>query len=115
MSFTQVAAFKVSLPLAWRISRAISVYNATGITLKEWQKKKNKKYFNLKEFIKICLVPPKPKLEERIKKRFEDWKKKTGDSSLDHVSFDGAAKTFRDMITKKDFDDFLTIPLYEKI
>jgi len=53
-----------------RISRAISVYNATGVTLNEWQKKKNKKYFNSKEFIKICLVPPKPKLEERIKERF---------------------------------------------
>ena len=43
-----------------RVSRAISVYNATGITLNDWQKKKNKKYFNSKEFIKICLIPPKP-------------------------------------------------------
>ena len=53
-----------------RVSRAISVYKATGITLNEWQKKKNKKYFNSKEFIKICLIPPKPELEKRIKKRF---------------------------------------------
>ena len=59
-----------------RISRAISVYNATGITLNDWQKKKNKKYFNSKEFIKICLTPPKPDLEERIKKRFLDMLKK---------------------------------------
>jgi len=59
-----------------RISRAISVYNATGITLNEWQKKKNKKYFNSKEFIKICLIPPKPELEERIKKRFLDMLKR---------------------------------------
>ena len=51
----------------------------------------------------------------KIKNRFEAWKKNTGDKSLDHVSFEGAAKTFRDMITKKDFDDFLTIPLYEEI
>ena len=59
-----------------RVSRAISVYNATGITLNDWQKKKNKKYFNSKEFIKICLIPPKPALEERIKKRFIDMMKK---------------------------------------
>ena len=59
-----------------RISRAISVYNATGITLSDWQKKKNKKYFNSKEFIKICLIPPKSELEERIKKRFLHMLKK---------------------------------------
>jgi len=59
-----------------RVSRAISVYNATGISLNDWQKKKNKKYFNSKEFIKICLIPPKPALEERIKKRFLDMMKK---------------------------------------
>ena len=59
-----------------RVSRAISVYNATGITLNEWQNKKNKKYFNSKEFIKICLIPPKPVLEEKIKKRFSDMLKK---------------------------------------
>ena len=59
-----------------RVSRAISVYNATGITLNDWKKKINKKYFNSKEFIKICLIPPKPTLEERIKKRFLDMLKK---------------------------------------
>jgi len=58
-----------------RVSRAISVYDATGITLNDWQKKKNKKYFSSEEFIKICLIPPKPKLEERIKKRFIDMLK----------------------------------------
>jgi len=26
-----------------------------------------------------------------------------------------ASRIFKEMITKKDFDDFLTIPLYEKI
>ena len=59
-----------------RVSRAISVYNATGITLNKWQKKKNKKYFNSKEFIKICLIPPKLALEEKIKNRFLDMLKK---------------------------------------
>ena len=50
-----------------------------------------------------------------INKKFSEWKERTGDKSLDHVSFDGAAKTFKDMITKNNFDDFLTLPLYEKI
>ena len=51
----------------------------------------------------------------KIKKRFKTWKEKTGDKSLDHVSFERAAKTFKKMITKDNFDDFLTLPLYEKI
>ena len=52
---------------------------------------------------------------DKIKKRFMTWKERTGDKSLDHVSFENAAKTFKDMITKENFDDFLTLPLYEKI
>ncbi len=59
-----------------RVSRAISVYESTGITLNEWQKKKNKKYFKPNEFIKICLIPPKKELEKRIKKRFLNMLKK---------------------------------------
>jgi len=51
----------------------------------------------------------------KIKKRFVTWRERTGDKSLDHVSFENAAKIFRDMITKENFDDFLTLPLYEKI
>ena len=51
----------------------------------------------------------------KIKKRFAAWKERTGDKSLDHVSFESAAKIFKDMITKENFDDFLTLPLYEKI
>jgi len=51
----------------------------------------------------------------KIKKKFKTWRERTGDKSLDHVSFENAAKIFRDMITKENFDDFLTIPLYEKI
>ena len=51
----------------------------------------------------------------KIKKKFIVWKERTGDKSLDHVSFESAAKIFKEMITKKDFDDFLTLPLYEKI
>ena len=35
-----------------RISRAISVYEGTGLTLKEWQSKENKKYFKSFRFYK---------------------------------------------------------------
>jgi len=53
-----------------RVSRAISVYKHTGISLSEWHKKENKKYFNPENFTKILLAPPKSELEKRIKKRF---------------------------------------------
>ena len=53
-----------------RVSRAISVYKNTGITLNEWHKKENKKYFNSDSFIKILITPPKLELEKKIKKRF---------------------------------------------
>jgi len=53
-----------------RVSRAISVYKNTGISLSEWQKRENKKYFDAKDFLKICLIPPKLKLEKKIKSRF---------------------------------------------
>ena len=51
----------------------------------------------------------------KIRKKFTIWQKKTGDQSLNHVSFEDAAKKFFDMITKENFDDFLTLSLYEKI
>ena len=53
-----------------RIFRAISVYKHTGISLSEWYKKENKKYFDSEAFTKILLVPSKSELEKRIKKRF---------------------------------------------
>jgi malate synthase len=52
---------------------------------------------------------------KKIKKRFVTWRERTDDKSLDHVSFENAAQIFRNMITKENFDDFLTLPLYEKI
>tara|TARA_Y100001970_G_scaffold290841_1_gene425940 strand:+ start:1870 stop:2781 length:912 start_codon:yes stop_codon:yes gene_type:complete len=54
-----------------RVSRALAVYKQTGMTLKSWQKKENKKYFKSSEFLKICILPPKKNLELIIKKRFE--------------------------------------------
>jgi len=59
-----------------RVYRAISVYKHTGITLSEWYRKKDKKiYFDSKEFFKFYLNPPKPKLEDRIKYRFDQMLK----------------------------------------
>ena len=59
-----------------RVSRAISVYIHTGISLNECHKKENRKYFNSDVFIKILLTPPKMELEKRIKKRFIKMLKK---------------------------------------
>ena len=59
-----------------RVSRAISVYEGTGLTLKEWQSKENKKYFNSTDFIKLCLSPSKSELEKKIKRRFNQMLKK---------------------------------------
>ena len=58
-----------------RVSRAISVYEGTGLTLKEWQKKENKKYFNPSDFIKLCILPSKNVLEKKITKRFNQMLK----------------------------------------
>tara|TARA_Y100000590_G_scaffold91671_1_gene103589 strand:- start:2690 stop:3580 length:891 start_codon:yes stop_codon:yes gene_type:complete len=60
----------INIKDAQRVSRAISVYKHTGITLRDWHKKKNKKYFSSKNFVKICLTTPKSEIEKRIKKRF---------------------------------------------
>ena len=51
----------------------------------------------------------------KIKKRFENWRERTGDRSLDNVSFENAAEIFKNMITKENFDNFLTLTLYENI
>ena len=66
-----------------RISRAVSVYEGTGLTLKEWQSKENKKYFNSSDFIKLCLLPTKNVLEKKIKNRFDQMLKK---GALEEVS-----------------------------
>jgi len=52
---------------------------------------------------------------EKIKKKFLEWKEKTGDKTFTKVPFEKAAEIFKEMITKENFDDFLTLPLYEKI
>ena len=60
----------INLKDTQRVSRAISVYKNTGISLNEWHKKENKKYFNSDSFTKILITPPKLELEKKIKKRF---------------------------------------------
>ena len=40
------------------------------MSLNEWHKKENKKYFNSDVFTKILIIPSKPELEKKIKKRF---------------------------------------------
>ena len=54
-----------------RVFRAISLYEGTGLTFKEWKKKRNKKYFKASEFIKLCILPPKDILEKKIITRFK--------------------------------------------
>ena len=46
---------------------------------------------------------------------FDKTIKRVGDDNFKKIPFKNAAKIFREMITKKDFDDFLTLPLYEKL
>ncbi len=54
-------------------------------------------------------------IDKLIGEELNKTKKRVGDEIFEKVSFENAAKIFREMITKKDFDDFLTLPLYEKI
>ncbi len=50
-----------------------------------------------------------------IKDELSKIKSRIGEKNFDSVPFVEASKIFKEMIIKKDFDDFLTIPLYEKI
>ena len=54
-------------------------------------------------------------IDKLITEELNKTKQRVGDENFKKISFEKAAKIFREMITKKDFDDFLTLPLYEKI
>ena len=54
-------------------------------------------------------------IDKLIAEELNKTKKRVGDEIFKKVPFEDAAKIFRDMITKDNFDDFLTLPLYEKI
>jgi len=54
-------------------------------------------------------------IDKLIVEELNKTKKRVGDEIFKKVPFETAAKIFKDMITKENFDDFLTLPLYEKI
>ena len=54
-------------------------------------------------------------INKLIAEELNKTKKKVGDEIFKKVPFENAAKIFREIVTKKDFDEFLTLPLYEKI
>ncbi len=54
-------------------------------------------------------------IDKLIAEELGKTKKRVGDEIFQKVPFEKAAKIFKDMITKNNFDDFLTLELYEKI
>ena len=54
-------------------------------------------------------------IDKLIAEELGKTKKRVGDEIFQKVPFEKAAKNFKDMITKNNFDDFLTLELYEKI
>ena len=54
-------------------------------------------------------------IDKLIAEELNKTKKRVGDEMFQKVPFENAAKIFRDMISKDKFDEFLTLPLYEKI
>ena len=101
----------INLNDSQRLYRAISVYEHTGITLSNWHSKKNKIYFNNKDFIKICLIPPKFEIEKRIKKRFinmlENGALKEAKNFYRLNVWKNELYTSNSIIGLKEIDDFL--------
>ena len=54
-------------------------------------------------------------IDKLIAEELNKTKERVGDDVFKKIPFENAAKIFRDMVTKENFDDFLTLPLYEKI
>ena len=54
-------------------------------------------------------------IDELIEDELNKTKERVGEKTFAMIPFMEASRIFKEMITKKDFDDFLTIPLYEKI
>tara|TARA_Y100000590_G_scaffold101755_1_gene115605 strand:+ start:1066 stop:2655 length:1590 start_codon:yes stop_codon:yes gene_type:complete len=54
-------------------------------------------------------------IDKLIAEELDKTRKRVGNEVFKKVPFENAAKIFRDMITAKNFDDFLTLSLYEKI
>tara|TARA_B100001123_G_scaffold78152_1_gene88506 strand:- start:247 stop:1077 length:831 start_codon:yes stop_codon:yes gene_type:complete len=54
-------------------------------------------------------------IDKLINEELDKTRKRVGNEVFKKVPFEDAAKIFKDMITAKNFDDFLTLSLYEKI
>ena len=54
-------------------------------------------------------------INKLISEELDKTKKKVGNEIFKKVPFAKAAKIFKEMITKENFDEFLTLSLYEKI
>ena len=54
-------------------------------------------------------------IDKLIAEELNKTKKRVGEEIYKKIPFENAAKIFRNMITKKNFDDLLTLSLYEKI
>tara|TARA_B100000700_G_C15059254_1_gene864635 strand:+ start:374 stop:1963 length:1590 start_codon:yes stop_codon:yes gene_type:complete len=54
-------------------------------------------------------------IDKLIAEELDKTKKRVGSDIFKKIPFENAAKIFRKMITTENFDDFLTLPLYEEI
>ena len=54
-------------------------------------------------------------IDKLINEELDKTRKRVGNEVFKKIPFEDAAKIFKDMITAKNFDDFLTLSLYEKI
>ena len=54
-------------------------------------------------------------IDELIEDELNKTRQRVGEKTFSIIPFTEASVIFRNMITKKDFDDFLTLPLYEEI
>ena len=54
-------------------------------------------------------------IDKFISEELDKTKKRVGDEIFKKVPFEKAAQIFKDMVTKENFDEFLTLELYEKI
>ena len=54
-------------------------------------------------------------IDQLIKDELNKIKKRVGEKNFTTIPFTEASNIFKKMISKNDFDDFLTLPLYEKI
>jgi malate synthase len=54
-------------------------------------------------------------LERLIREEMRTVEKQLGSETFNEISFAAAAKLFTDMVTRQDFDEFLTLPAYEAL